>query len=200
MALVCFYFCMIFGINGKKKKQKNEYCGYSFFRFFFYCLRTEIRTRPYLNRAFLQWGLPLVNEAPMQQYADIPIGQVVPTFAEIREWRPGSSHLWRSFPKGKRHNVQYLKKSVKSIAQVRTLALKSLDMNFVFSQSLSSLAPGWRQSSARRRVAEREDYSSSALALLYIRTSPVQVSPLIRPWKWGIRPVVRVNVKVITIT
>ena len=65
----------------------------------------------------------------MQQYADIPIGQVVPTFAEIREWRPGSSHLWRWFPKGKRHNVKFLKKSVQSVAQVRSLALKSLEIN-----------------------------------------------------------------------
>ena len=70
-----------------------------------------------------------MNEAPLQQYADGPIGQVVPTFAEIQEWRPGSSHLWRSFPKGKRHNVKFLKKSVQSNAQVRSLALKSLEFN-----------------------------------------------------------------------
>ena len=57
----------------------------------------------------------------MQQYADIPIGQVVPTFAEIQEWRPGSSQLWRSFPKGKQHNVKYFKKLVASRAQVGTL-------------------------------------------------------------------------------
>ena len=68
-----------------------------------------------------------MNEAPLQQYADGPIGQVVPTFAEIPEWRPGSSHLWRSFPKGNRHNVEYFKKLVPLRAQVRTL--KSPDIS-----------------------------------------------------------------------
>ena len=122
-----------------------------------------------------------MNEALLQQSADGPTGQVVPTFVEIQEWRPGSSRLWRSFQKGKRHNVKFLKKSVQSIAQVRTLSLERLDMNCVFPKSLSSLAPGWQQSSARRHVAEMDDYLSSALALLSFQTSPVRTSPPIRP-------------------
>ena len=133
----------------------------------------------------------------LQQSADGPTGLVVPTSAEIQEWRPGSSRLWRSFPKGNRHNVKYLKKSVQSIAQVRTLAQKYLEMNCVFPQSLSSLAPGQQQSSARRRVVKKDDYLSSALALLSIRTSPVRVFPPMRPWDQDMWPVVRVNVKVI---
>ena len=83
-----------------------------------------------------------MKEALLQQNADGPTGRAVPTIVEIPEWRPGSSRLWRSFQKEKRHNVKFLKKSVQSIAQVRTLALKSLDMSFAFSQILLSLAPG----------------------------------------------------------
>ena len=52
-----------------------------------------------------------MNEALLQQNADGPTGQAVPTIVEIQD------------------NVQYLKKSVQLIAQVRTLALKSLEIN-----------------------------------------------------------------------
>ena len=69
-----------------------------------------------------------MNVALLQRSADGPTGQAVPTIVEIQEWRPGSSRLWRSFQKGKRHNVQFLKKSVQSIAQVGTLPLKSLTL------------------------------------------------------------------------
>ena len=119
-----------------------------------------------------------MNVALLHRSADGPTGQAVPTTAEIQEWRPGSSQLWRSFPKGKRHNVEYFKKLVPSRAQVRTL--KSPEISCVFLQSLLSLAPGGRQSSAQRRVVA-DDCSSSDLAPLSIQSSPVRVSPLIRP-------------------
>ena len=104
-----------------------------------------------------------MNEALLQQNADGPTGQAVPSIVEMQD------------------NVQYLKKSVQLISQVRSLALKSLEFNSFPPQSLLSLAPGQQQSSARRRVAEKDNYSSSGLALLSIRTSPVRVFPLIRP-------------------
>ena len=52
-----------------------------------------------------------MNEALLQQNADGPTGQAVPSIVEIQD------------------NVQYLKKSVQLIAQVRSLALKSLEFN-----------------------------------------------------------------------
>ena len=63
-----------------------------------------------------------MNVALLQRSADGPTGQAVPTIVENQEWRPGSSRLWRSFQKGKRQSVQYLKKSVTLLAQVRNLA------------------------------------------------------------------------------